>query len=1374
MPLDPGDQSPNDAGKPPKSITQNHESSESISYSGETAIFKVPQTIEFEPGQLIGRYEYVCTLGKGGFGQVVQAKDHRLNRTVAIKFPRLDKFDEHAVTFLEEARSVARLDHRSIIQVHNVEQTDDGWPFVVMEFVGGPTLAEVVRGEGLTYAQAVRYLIQITDALAYAHDQTLIHRDIKPANVIISNKDDTAKLADFGMALHDLTPEETLADCPQGTPPFMAPEQIRGENHRLDRRTDIWGLGVLMYIVLTNKRPFNADSLPDLVRKICREDPVPLGEINGEVPRELERICLKCLEKLMKDRYQNASLIAEDLRAFETDWQEIDGESLSSSKIKLPQESPSDSNQTTNKSTRSSQRWDRRETENAASETLNSFRIVPKGLRSFDTQDAEFFAELLPGPKDRWGIPDSVQFWVNQLQPESTSPLSVGLIYGPSGCGKSSFVKAALIPNLDDSIRTIYLEASPQSTEADLLAKLKIAAPNVVRDETRLATVLSRIRRGQLMTGEKLLVVIDQFEQWLSVQEDHNEKPLIEALRHCDGVNLSCLLLIRDDFWMSASQFMNHLDMRVQEGVNALAIPLFDRKHARKVLSGYGRALHSLPDYGVPLSSSQKKFIELAVEQMSENGHVVPIHLSMFAQMLDSDSWHLNELKKQGGWQGIGTRFLGKIFSDKRLSNSEDVCRSVLSKLLPNSDSPIKGAEKPLSHLLPNDASTSGQKSLHRVLDLLDREFRIITPTESDASEPHYQLAHDSLVTPIRSWLAQKATESWQGRAQLRIEQLAAQWSERNETRFMPSLFEFLPMLGVNRAGLKSNESRYMNKASRFYAARGLLVAFVIALIAWSGHYFWQQSTFNRASEHYSDLLRAPAGEVQLRLQILEQYSPAHRQRLMDGEAGTDWKQRKDLYALYAKAHFANRADQFPVQDLIDSISEAVSNEAGNVIPILQGHGLGGEVDQAIQKGLREAFENSESDEHRVRMAIVALHVGNLELAKDVVRHRPDPELRETFIETFPSWHGPISDAIQVVRNSPNDDLVSALCKSMGLIERAEFGQTNERKLIEVFRSRYVQSRSGNVHSAAEWVLRKWEQPLPKPSIREFGSPWFMESVEEDEALTFIRIDPHKVFYGPVESQQGGSAPPTREMKHGFYVSSKEVPARLFWEYMKSFREFRAVPMWSGFSAATVVWIQEPTYEYFTKDPIYALSDQDLPIYDVTWNEAILFCNWLSRRQGRQPKYEFDQENIRWVPNPQANGFRLPTDFEFEVFNRAGTSTKYFFGDTIRRLQRYACGGSAQPTFEKQNVLVDLRGRRMPNDFGIFDSVGNAYEWCEDINPEFEWAGDSTFSLRGGSSSAASVYFESSRTAIGDIQLRYDSGIRLVMDINDIATREKE
>ncbi len=1296
---------------------------------------------DFKEGDPIGRYDYVRLLGQGGFGQVVEGFDSRLNRKVAIKLPHLHKFADHALSFLEEARSVARLDHPSIIRVYNVEQMENGLPFVVMEFVEGPTLAKVLRTEGLTIPQTVRYLLQIAHALNYAHGMTLIHRDIKPANVILSSKDDIAKLADFGMALHDLTPEETLPTCPQGTPPYMAPEQLRGENHRLDHRTDIWGFGVLMYTLLCGQKPFNSKALPGLVRAICSEDPISLREINRDVPAELERICFNCLEKLMKDRYQETGQLVEDLEAFQADYS-LETASISSARITANFDYAESTKRTRSKS---------QETSHSAVsvDSLNALRIVPKGLRSFDPQDSEFFLDLLPGPKDRFGRPEVIRFWLERLDRSSHSPLNVGVIYGPSGCGKSSFVKAGLVPHLDASIRPIYLEATPHDTEQDLLEKIGNIAPNVVRDETDLGVVLSRIRRGRMMTGKKLLIVLDQFEQILSAQVDMKDQPLVEALRHCDGDNLSCLLLIRDEFWMSVSEFMNLLDLRVQEGVNALGLPLFDRRHARKVLSGYGRAMNAFPPVGEPLSPPQKRFVEEAVDQMANNGKIIPIHIAMFAQMLDSDSWHFAELKKQGGWDGIGTRFLNKIFMDKRFANLENVSRHVLTKLQPDSKTDLKGVEKKLSELTPENAGPKTQAQLKKVVELLDREFRIITVTDTEDDEACYQLAHDSLVKPIKDWLVQQENQTWRGRTRLRMKDLASHWNLQPENRFLPGVFEFLSIkFGNVGGGASDSERRYIRRATGFHATRGLLILATLLLIGFLSLYLWRSSTNARAAQQFEYLLEGSPAEVAPRLELLKQYPKSVVLNLIQTDDDFDYANRRNSHNLFAAAYFAEK-DEFPLEELVKAIHQISADESANAIASLNISGSNSKLRERVVQRIENEFLKCTDDEKRIKLAVILLHLSKPEYALQLVELSSDPELRESFIETLPKWHGDLGDLIPLLNNGAEADLVSAICKSLGLIDPSTIQGPLRSRLLTALQNVFLESQSADVHSSAEFALRRIAGSVPKATENE---GWFVLHNDLGPSMTFVRIPPHEFFVG-ARSVNHPKFPTDRwvTLDESLFVATKEVSAAMFFEFLESFPEVpHSAENENGNSASGV--------DYFKESLIRKYRDLDFPIIHVTGNEAILFANWFSELHGRQPRYSFDEENEHWVLNDK-NGFRLPTKLEFEAISRGGTETDFPFGDSPSRLANYACAGI--PNCPIEGIPVALRGSYMPNNFGIFDLIGNCYEWCEREDESGMFS-----SLRGGDTTSALSFLKTSwSTTQSRMDMReYISGIRLVLD----------
>jgi serine/threonine-protein kinase len=257
-----------------------------------------------------GRYQIVGELGRGGMGIVYEAQDTVLDRPVAFKVlpDALEDNPEALKNFLREAKSAAKLNHPNIVTVYDAGE-QDGRYYIAMEYVDGTTLKEIVRRRGVISPNGVLHvLIQICEALAFAHDQKVVHRDIKTANTMWT-RDKKAKIMDFGLAkvIEEVRNHTTLVS---GTPYYMSPEQTLGKN--VDHRTDIYSLGVTLFELATGSLPFHEGNVP--YHHVHTPPPDP-REVNPKLPELLAEIITSCMKKNPDERYQNAREIVSQVKA---------------------------------------------------------------------------------------------------------------------------------------------------------------------------------------------------------------------------------------------------------------------------------------------------------------------------------------------------------------------------------------------------------------------------------------------------------------------------------------------------------------------------------------------------------------------------------------------------------------------------------------------------------------------------------------------------------------------------------------------------------------------------------------------------------------------------------------------------------------------------------------------------------------------------------------------------------------------------------------------------------------------------------------------------------------------------------------------------
>ena len=795
----------------------------------------------------IGRYRVDRRIGEGGFGTVLLGYDEKLLRPVAIKVahPGVLEHDGDGEAYLSEARVVAQLAHPNIVTVYDVGKTQDQLFFTVAQYIKGQDLRQLMKERRPRLSEAVEIAATVADALQHAHRQGLVHRDIKPGNIIL-DKEGKPYVVDFGLALKD----EQIGKGPGrvGTPAYMSPEQARGEGHRVDGRTDIYSLGAVLYEMLAGRRPIVGDSRDEIINNVAVQTPRPLRQYDERIPLELERITKLAMSKRVSERYDSAHDFARDLRLFLKDYQEPSQTPQSSSATRIGTDAPPSSTATSSVA--------------SAPAPVEHSAIITRGLRSFEAHDADFFLQLLPGPYDRDGVPDSIRFWKMRIEDfEADRTFAVGLVYGPSGCGKSSLVKAGLLPRLSDVVAPIYVEATPDQTESRLLVALQRSFPTL-RTCLRLKESLAELRRGDHLGGKKALIVIDQFEQWLHAHRDAEDTELSQALRQCDGGLVQCMLMVRDDFWIAISRFLRELEVALLEGHNAALVDLFDANHAKRVLTAFGQAFGQLPQSLSKMSHENHAFLDRAIRDLARDGRVVCIRLALFAEMMKARSWTPASILEVGGMEGVGVRYLDDTFSATTAPPThryyQEAARAVLKDMLPQSGEEIKGRMKSRDELAAACGLNANSREFKELITILDKGTRLISPADPAGLEPApqnmssptapaacYQLTHDYLVRALEVWLTRKQKETRRGRAQLCLETRASEWAIRPTNRMLPSLGEWGSILSLtHRSDWSDEQRRVMSRANVVHGSRiamaicGIVLSAVAILVVQRG---WQQ-----------------------------------------------------------------------------------------------------------------------------------------------------------------------------------------------------------------------------------------------------------------------------------------------------------------------------------------------------------------------------------------------------------------------------------------------------------------------------------------------------------------------------------------------------
>jgi eukaryotic-like serine/threonine-protein kinase len=1378
----------------------------------------------------VGPYRLIRPLGRGNF-EVYLASDNRDGRNVALKIAGVDDPSgrQRLMSLAQEAEKLKALSHPRIVKLIEYVPPGAAGPeadgYIALEYVEGQTLEQLFRAGPVPALRLTRIVALTAEAVHHAHTHVsgVVHRDLKPSNILLDLQDEP-HVCDFGLAI-DEEFQRTRRGEVAGTIPYMAPEQVRGVTHRLDGRTDIWAMGVILYQGLTGKLPFPGLNRDEIFEEILHRDPKPLRMHDPGIDPELERICLRCLSRPMADRYLNARDLAADLNC------------AAGGPARPAIDAPG--------------------------------AIAPKGLRPFDDEDSGFFLALLPGPRRGDGLPESVRFWKDRVEAiEGEKAFSVGVLYGPSGGGKSSFVKAGLLPYLDRTgVRPIYIEATPAGTEFRLLVELRRQDPTLpIAADLPGAIAALRDGRARRPAG-KWLLVIDQFEQWLEAHSSEPDTELVHALRQCDGGRVQALVIVRDDFWMAVTRFLKAVDVPLVQGGNSAAVELFDVRHTRAVLERFGQALGKIPADGDPGALDTTLFLdEVAHDLAGLDGRVIPARLSLFAVVVRHRPWTLETLRALGGVDGIGVKFLDECFASAPYKLHRGAAQSVLKKLLPPPTSAIRGSPRSGSELRHAAGFADRQAEFTDLVRVLDGGLKLITSVDADSStrslgapaelppgegrEIMYQLAHDYLVRPIRQWLERDQRSTRQGRAKLRLELITASWIERQGPRQLPSPLELASILRyVASDRWAPDERRLMREALRRLFIRVAASAVFLAVLAGGMKFFRDRSVADSLLEkslhvHYGNLpgmipeLKRYRELLTPGLLAQEQHGPEPAPLISGAKStGLDQRHMREIAGILLfrfaptleRATYLQsllRADIEP--DELESIRDALADHpdlagiellrallfdgsaepsarlraacvlakidpegarnreaagaalklalmnedhrsisrwvellgptARALVPAMATDCGDPEADSAERTQVAEALAeiltrgqdalelcrvlvDAQPDSARIlRRALATLGrreaavgylgrvldertadadaedrkdkiasrraeasitlavLGDVEPLWPLLAHRPDPRLRTRLIHTVAD-SGLDPHVLLDRLNRPGLDAAQRQALLLALAEAQPSEPTLAARagFVDTAGNLYQHDPDPGVHSAVELLLRRWERedvtrrtvgpPPAGPELADKnGRRW--EKGPNGHTLAILP-GPLEFWMGSPVAEDGRSDSEQRHYRRidrSIAVATMEVTAR----------QFRASKV-------------NPDYHPEGR----GAREPGVVANMISWHDAAGYCNWLSDQAKIPPEQWCYPTQIKVGAKIEAGalkkcGYRLPTEAEWEYFCRAGTETSRAFGGSDAFLLRYAW------TWLSSEDRTHPPGQLLPNELGLFDTLGNVLEWCQD------------------------------------------------------------
>jgi serine/threonine protein kinase/formylglycine-generating enzyme required for sulfatase activity len=1240
-----------------------------------------PPTREVPPKPGLPRlpgYEVVDELGRGGMGVVYRARQTELDRLVALKMIRAGAHAEaeEVARFLAEARAVARLRHAHIVHIYEVGEYE-GQPFFSMEYVEGTTLARQLNGTPLPGQEAAQLVETLARAIDAAHQAGVVHRDLKPANILLQRTTTTdgtdgtdrdksgnlssvlsvssvvdflPKITDFGLAKRlDEATGQTQSGAVVGTPSYMAPEQAAGKSKAVGPAADVYALGAILYELLTGRPPFRGATSWDTVVQVLTEEPVPVRRLQPRAARDLETICHKCLDKDPARRYASAQALADDLRRF-----------LSGEPIKARPVSPLER----------ALKWVRRRP--AAAGLLGAAVLGVVLLAAFLGWDAArerasraeaLVRSLVEGEITR--VPQRIV----ELAPHrpQADPLLTRLA-AESGPQTRERLHAALALASQDPGQVPYLrDRMLQAGPDELLVIRGIVKPYGGGLKAPLWEVCEDVNadRARRFRAACALAAYDaDSPRWGGVSRDVAKTLVAENVLHVGRW--------AEALWQVRGKLSGPLTAIVRDRHG----PEAERAVATSVLADYAA---DQPDLLAKLLlEADERQYRVFLPKLLAHGQRAAVLMSAELDRTLTPAWKDPPLKAK--WADPAPA----LVADLEKSGGLLAERFALAQTLPL-DRVAAVAERlrrcgyrPI-RLRPYPAGGGVQTAMVWTRD--GRDWRLaLGLSAADVRKQDAQWRRRQYV------LADLAAYPADG------ERYAALWVEARageESRLYLGVSEpehhnaskpldregFVPMT-LQAVVLDGSRTHY---CSVWRKGNGV----------WSNA--WGNDEPGYAGQH-GDKVPVDIGLVR----------GADRPGAPDPECrycGV-WHVRKGIEP-------ARLLGLDPATHLKECRALAAEGYRPAALSVAEVPGPEGSGESLVAASLwyRPLVTEAARDALARRQAQAAVTLLRLERPERVwplLRHGPDTRLRTFLIHLLSPLGADPEKVRQRLTEEPDLSVKRALILCLGGFGEDRFPAGARRLLAPELLRTYRDSPDPGLHSAAEWLLRRWghDADLRKIDVELAGKSqgarrWYV--TREGHTLTVVPAGREFLMGSPFREPDRfaeNETPHRRRIPRAFAIATKEVTVAQFRRFLEANPDVKA------------------KHAYLKKFS----PDDDGPAINVTWYQAMQYCNWLSQQEGIPPE-EWCYPPIDQIKEGmelkkgylERTGYRLPTEAEWEYACRAGAVTSRYYGSADGLLKEYAWYSPVSRDERTSPV-----GHFKPNDLGLFDTLGNVMEWCQD------------------------------------------------------------